>query len=213
MTPSSFDDIRRLVADMPGADAAAIEAAQARDGQLTKPPGSLGKLEQIALWLAGWQASASPRAERIAQPVTMERQRPVDHLSLAIDAFGIKPGAGPGPVTPRATEQRGRKGCRHGRVADSHLADTGEISLLHRLKTNREGSAGFGFRHRGPGTEIPGRAIKLKRNHGEFGTQERRKLIDRGTAVFEVRDHLEGHLGGKGRDALGGDAMIAGKDH
>ncbi|MBT6202722.1 MAG: nicotinate-nucleotide--dimethylbenzimidazole phosphoribosyltransferase [Alphaproteobacteria bacterium] len=65
MTPSSFDDIRRLVADMPGADAAAIEAAQARDGQLTKPPGSLGKLEQIALWLAGWQASASPRAERI----------------------------------------------------------------------------------------------------------------------------------------------------
>ncbi len=65
MTISSFDDIRALMADMPHADSAAIEAAQARDGQLTKPPGSLGKLEHLALWLAAWQGNNPPRAQAI----------------------------------------------------------------------------------------------------------------------------------------------------
>ena len=66
MTISSFDDIRALVRTMPLADAAAIEAAQARDGQLTKPPGSLGRLEHLVLWLAAWQGVNPPRAERIS---------------------------------------------------------------------------------------------------------------------------------------------------
>ena len=65
MTPASFDDIRALMRAMPHADAAAIEAAAARDGQLTKPPGSLGRLEHLALWLAAWQGRNPPRAEAI----------------------------------------------------------------------------------------------------------------------------------------------------
>jgi nicotinate-nucleotide--dimethylbenzimidazole phosphoribosyltransferase len=39
--------------------------ASARQAQLTKPPGSLGRLEEIAIWLAGWQASERPRMDRI----------------------------------------------------------------------------------------------------------------------------------------------------
>ena len=37
--------------------------AEARDrqAQLTKPPGSLGKLEDLAVWLAGWQGTARPQ--------------------------------------------------------------------------------------------------------------------------------------------------------
>ncbi|WP_267434569.1 nicotinate-nucleotide--dimethylbenzimidazole phosphoribosyltransferase [Sphingomonas sp. GM_Shp_1] len=45
-------------------DAAARDAATARQGQLTKPPGSLGRLEDIAIFLAGWQGVERPRIER-----------------------------------------------------------------------------------------------------------------------------------------------------
>ncbi|MFN4172319.1 MAG: nicotinate-nucleotide--dimethylbenzimidazole phosphoribosyltransferase [Pseudorhodobacter sp.] len=44
----------------PGPDVAARDAALARDAQLTKPPGSLGRLEEIALWYAGWRGMARP---------------------------------------------------------------------------------------------------------------------------------------------------------
>lgn len=41
-------------------------AAQARQGQLTKPPGSLGRLEEVAIRLAALQGSERPRVEQIA---------------------------------------------------------------------------------------------------------------------------------------------------
>jgi nicotinate-nucleotide--dimethylbenzimidazole phosphoribosyltransferase len=59
-----FDDIRRLVAMMPGPDEAAVAAVRARDRQLTKPAGSLGRLEGIAEWLAAWQAKSEPSVDR-----------------------------------------------------------------------------------------------------------------------------------------------------
>jgi nicotinate-nucleotide--dimethylbenzimidazole phosphoribosyltransferase len=59
-----FDDIRALLASMPEADVAAVNAARARDAQLTKPPGALGRLEEIVLWLAAWQQRSEPRVER-----------------------------------------------------------------------------------------------------------------------------------------------------
>ncbi|MBC6440556.1 MAG: nicotinate-nucleotide--dimethylbenzimidazole phosphoribosyltransferase [Rhodospirillales bacterium] len=66
MTITSFDDIRDRVRAMPGADAEAIAAAQARDAELTKPPRSLGRLEQIALFLAGWQGRHPPSVDRVS---------------------------------------------------------------------------------------------------------------------------------------------------
>jgi nicotinate-nucleotide--dimethylbenzimidazole phosphoribosyltransferase len=59
-----FDDIRRLVAMMPGPDEAAVAAVRARDRQLTKPAGSLGRLEGLAEWLAAWQAKPDPSVDR-----------------------------------------------------------------------------------------------------------------------------------------------------
>ncbi|MEM7426217.1 MAG: nicotinate-nucleotide--dimethylbenzimidazole phosphoribosyltransferase [Pseudomonadota bacterium] len=59
-----FDDIRNLVRQMPGPDEAARAAAAERQGQLTKPPGSLGRLEDIAVWLAGWQGNPVPEIKR-----------------------------------------------------------------------------------------------------------------------------------------------------
>src|SRR5580704_15862819 len=59
-----FDDIRALIAAMPGPDEKALAAVKARDAVLTKPPGSLGRLESIAEWLAAWQGRSPPKVER-----------------------------------------------------------------------------------------------------------------------------------------------------
>ncbi|KGJ06110.1 nicotinate-nucleotide-dimethylbenzimidazole phosphoribosyltransferase [Paracoccus halophilus] len=45
-------------------DESAAEAARARQAELTKPPGSLGRLEELAVFMAGWQGRARPRIER-----------------------------------------------------------------------------------------------------------------------------------------------------
>lgn len=57
-------DIARFFEEMPGPDIEAVQAARERDAGLLKPPGALGRLEHIAAWLAGWQGSHPPRAER-----------------------------------------------------------------------------------------------------------------------------------------------------
>src|SRR3954469_11753074 len=59
-----FDGIRQLVADMPGPDTASATVVRARNARLTKPLGSLGRLEEIAEWLALWQGRDCPRIER-----------------------------------------------------------------------------------------------------------------------------------------------------
>lgn len=46
-------------------DADAEHAARARQGRLTKPPGSLGKLEDIAVWWAARQGAERPGVERV----------------------------------------------------------------------------------------------------------------------------------------------------
>ncbi|MBL6951840.1 MAG: nicotinate-nucleotide--dimethylbenzimidazole phosphoribosyltransferase [Alphaproteobacteria bacterium] len=63
--PQSPDELRRLLADLPQADAAARAAAKARNDMLTKPQGALGKLEDLALWLAAWQGRAVPKLEQV----------------------------------------------------------------------------------------------------------------------------------------------------
>jgi nicotinate-nucleotide--dimethylbenzimidazole phosphoribosyltransferase len=60
----SFDDLRQAIARLPSPHLAAAELARARQQLLTKPPGSLGRLEDMAVWLAGWQGRDRPRLER-----------------------------------------------------------------------------------------------------------------------------------------------------
>lgn len=45
-------------------DTAAADAARARQAELTKPPGSLGRLEELAIFMAGWQGKERPRIDR-----------------------------------------------------------------------------------------------------------------------------------------------------
>ncbi len=62
---SDFDALRQCLSCLPGRDQAAWDAVWQRDRQLTKPPGSLGRLEEIAAWMAAWQGNARPQAETI----------------------------------------------------------------------------------------------------------------------------------------------------
>ena len=59
-----FDDIRALLKDMPLPDDNVADQCRQHEAQLTKPPGALGRLENISEWLATWQGHYPPRAER-----------------------------------------------------------------------------------------------------------------------------------------------------
>nr|WP_294548908.1 nicotinate-nucleotide--dimethylbenzimidazole phosphoribosyltransferase [uncultured Rhodopila sp.] len=66
MTP--FSDLAALNAacvNLPAGNAAAAAAVRERQATLTKPPGSLGRLEDLAAWLATWQGRAMPRLDRV----------------------------------------------------------------------------------------------------------------------------------------------------
>ena len=56
----TFDEIRDLARHLPGPDLEAGTAVRMRDRELTKPAGSLGKLEEIADWMACWQGRHPP---------------------------------------------------------------------------------------------------------------------------------------------------------
>ncbi|MEX0319253.1 MAG: nicotinate-nucleotide--dimethylbenzimidazole phosphoribosyltransferase [Ruegeria sp.] len=51
---------RDLLTGASGPDTAAARGAEERNGQLTKPPGALGRLEDLAIWYAGWRGDARP---------------------------------------------------------------------------------------------------------------------------------------------------------
>ena len=60
----SFSDperYREAIKSLPAPHQAAMDAARLRQEQLTKPPGSLGRLEEIATWIAGWQGREKPQ--------------------------------------------------------------------------------------------------------------------------------------------------------
>jgi nicotinate-nucleotide--dimethylbenzimidazole phosphoribosyltransferase len=60
---TDLSTFRDLLAGAPGPDEAATTGAQERNGQLTKPPGALGRLEDLAIWYAGWRGTPRPSVE------------------------------------------------------------------------------------------------------------------------------------------------------
>lgn len=69
MSPSvdftSFSQLRAACLDLPGGHPAASAGVAAREATLTKPPGSLGRLEELVGFLAHWQGRAPPRLQRV----------------------------------------------------------------------------------------------------------------------------------------------------
>ncbi len=62
---ANLSNLRRLVADLPQGDQEAVSRIAAREARLTKPQGSLGRLEGLVRWLGCWQGRTLPRLDRV----------------------------------------------------------------------------------------------------------------------------------------------------
>jgi len=62
---TSFSALRSACLDLPSGNAAASTTVAHREATLTKPPGSLGRLEDLVGWLAHWQGRAPPRLQQV----------------------------------------------------------------------------------------------------------------------------------------------------
>src|SRR5271163_2024869 len=61
---TSFSELRAVCLDLPSGHPAASTAVAQREATLTKPPRSLGRLEDLVAWLAHWQGHA-PRLDQV----------------------------------------------------------------------------------------------------------------------------------------------------
>jgi nicotinate-nucleotide--dimethylbenzimidazole phosphoribosyltransferase len=61
----SLDDLRSACTSLPAGSDTAASAVVSRQNTLTKPQGSLGRLETIAAWLARWQGRDMPKLDRV----------------------------------------------------------------------------------------------------------------------------------------------------
>lgn len=84
---SSLADIRAHVAAMPGPDETAAAAAREREANLTKPAGSLGRLEHLAEWLSAWQGRHPPRMDAPHAAVFIGNH---GIAALGVSAYGME---------------------------------------------------------------------------------------------------------------------------
>lgn len=64
MSWTTRSEFEAALANLTRPDAAAARAAADRQAVLTKPPGSLGRLEEIAIFFAGWQGHERPELRK-----------------------------------------------------------------------------------------------------------------------------------------------------
>jgi len=62
---ASFDDLRAACLDLPQGHAEIAAEVARREATLTKPAGSLGRLEETVAWLAHWQGRSPPRLANV----------------------------------------------------------------------------------------------------------------------------------------------------
>nr|WP_148561026.1 nicotinate-nucleotide--dimethylbenzimidazole phosphoribosyltransferase [Magnetospira sp. QH-2] len=65
----SLDQLRDMLRDLPGPDDEAAKRAVSLEPQLTKPAGSLGRLEDLSKWLSAWQGRHPPRLDNVCAHV------------------------------------------------------------------------------------------------------------------------------------------------
>jgi nicotinate-nucleotide--dimethylbenzimidazole phosphoribosyltransferase len=99
--------LRAACLALPSGSEAAAEAVAARQDQLTKPPGSLGRLEALVAWLARWQERDTPRLDRVEAVVFAGNH--------GVTAHGVSPY--PPAVTAQMVANFERGGAAINRIA------------------------------------------------------------------------------------------------
>jgi nicotinate-nucleotide--dimethylbenzimidazole phosphoribosyltransferase len=106
MAPVKLDD---LLAELPGPDAGAREAVAGRAARVLRPAGALKALDEVAVFLAGWQRTERPHLDRPACVVFV-----ADHgvaaegvsaypASISVDVLrALRAGVATAPVMARA---------------------------------------------------------------------------------------------------------------
>ena len=125
MTRAFFDldGFRSILLGTVEPEADAVEKAVARNGQLTKPPGALGRLEDLAIWYAGWRGTEKPVVAR-PQVIVFAGNHGV--AAQGVSAF-----------PPEVTEQMVLN-FQHGGAAINQLAQTFGASLdVHALELDK----------------------------------------------------------------------------
>src|ERR1700760_1421551 len=90
---ADLDSLRAACADLPAGNDDAAAAVAARQAELTKPPGSLGRLEEMAAWLARWQGQAMPVLDTVAVLVFAGNHGVTAHGGAAINQLAKLAGA------------------------------------------------------------------------------------------------------------------------
>ena len=61
--------LETMLDDLPGPDTHSMAAVRSRAGSVLRPAGALQRLDAVAVWLAGWQRTGCPTAERVSTVV------------------------------------------------------------------------------------------------------------------------------------------------
>lgn len=114
-------DLKWLYEPVATRDEEARSLAKERQAQLTKPPGSLGELETLALNFAGWQGTARPTLDNIRVRVFAG-----DHgiINEGVSAF-------PQAVTAQMIHNFARGGAAISVLAKQHDAGFSVVNLSH----------------------------------------------------------------------------------
>jgi nicotinate-nucleotide--dimethylbenzimidazole phosphoribosyltransferase len=105
-----FEEIRMLFAGLPGPGVESVAAVRARDAQLTKPPGALGRLEKIVEWLAAWQGVPQPA---VARPLVAVYAANHGVVAQGVSAF-------PASVTAQMVENFTTGGAAINQICKAH---------------------------------------------------------------------------------------------
>lgn len=103
----SLADIASFCATLTPGDPGCAEAVATRQAQLTKPPGSLGLLEELVAWLARWQQRETPRLGRVEVLIFAGNH--------GVVAQGVSPY--PAEVTAQMVQNFGRGGAAINQIA------------------------------------------------------------------------------------------------
>ena len=115
----NYEDIARQLENLPQPDPDAAAQAAARESNLTKPAGSLGRLEELSAWCAAWQGAYPPRLDTVRILVFAGNH--------GVTAQGVS--AFPPEVTRQMVANFAAGGAAINQLADAHGAELRVIDL------------------------------------------------------------------------------------